>query len=88
MDYLVEFSRRAEFDLARLDRTVEQRIRSKISAMAASAGTWPHEALAGQYRGQFRLRVGNYRVRYALDRANCQIDILRVQHRSVSYRNR
>ena len=88
MDYLVEFSRRADSDLSRLGRAVEQRIRGKISAMAASAANWPHEALAGQYRGQFRLRVGNYRVRYFLDRANCRIDILRVQHRSVSYRNR
>lgn len=88
MDYLVEFHRRAESDLAGLERAIEQRIRSKISAMAADAADRQHEALVGQYRGQYRLRVGSYRVRYTLDRANRRIDILRVQHRSVSYRNR
>ena len=86
MSYEVEFSRRAEDDLSRSDRQVEQRVRNRINEMAASARTWQHQALTGQYRGLFRLRVGNYRARYDLDHANRRITVLSVQHRSDAYR--
>ncbi|MDE2785881.1 MAG: type II toxin-antitoxin system RelE/ParE family toxin [Chloroflexota bacterium] len=86
MTYDAEFSNRAETDLSGLDPPVEQRVRRRICEMAASAQTWPHQALTGQYRGLFRLRVGNYRVRYDLDHTNRRIIILRVQHRSEAYR--
>ena len=86
MSYELEFSRRAEDDLSSLDRQVEQRVRNRINEMAASARTWQHQALTGQFRGQFRLRAGAYRARYELDHANRRIIVLRVQHRSTSYR--
>lgn len=85
MTYDVEFSRRAQSDLSGLDRGVEQRVRNRINEMAASARTWQHQALTGQFRGQFRLRVGSYRARYELDHANRRIIVLRVQHRSEAY---
>ena len=85
MSYDVEFSRRAQSDLSGLDRGVEQRVRNRINEMAASAQTWQHQALTGQFRGQFRLRVGSYRARYELDHANRRIIVLRVQHRSEAY---
>ena len=86
MGYELEFERRADNDLSRLDTGVEQRVRGKINDMAESAETWQHQALTGQYRGLFRLRVGNYRVRYDLDHTNRRITILRVEHRSNAYR--
>ena len=52
MSYEVEVSRRAEADLSKLDQRVERQVRGKIDDMAATAETWPHEALTGQYRGQ------------------------------------
>ena len=63
MGYDLEFERPAENDLSRLDTGVERRVREKINDMAASAESWQHVALSGQFRGEFRLRVGNYRVR-------------------------
>ncbi len=86
MSYDVVFSRRAEDDLSGLDRGIEQRVRNRIGEMAASARTWQHQALTGQFRGLFRLRVGSYRARYDLDHANRLIIVLRVQHRSDAYR--
>ena len=86
MGYEVEFSRRAEDDLSSLDRQVEQRVRNRINEMAASARSWQHRALTGQFRGQFRLRAGSYRARYELDHANRRIIVLSVQHRREAYR--
>ena len=45
-----------------------------------------HRALTGPgHRGQFRLRMGDYRAIYEIDRANRRITVLRVQHRSDAY---
>ena len=86
MSYEVEFTAQAEADLADLDGKVEGQVRRKIAEMVASAEIWQHTALTGSYRGYYRLRVGNYRARYELDRANRLITVLRVQHRSEAYR--
>ena len=82
----VEFTAQAEDDLADLDGKVEGQVRRKIAEMAASAEIWQHTTLTGPYRGYYRLRVGNYRVRYELDRANRRLTVLRAQHRSEAYR--
>lgn len=86
MSYAVDRNRRADADLSRLDRAIADQVQSKIAEMAKSAEIWQHVALTGQYRGQFRLRVGNYRVVYELDHANRRIVVVRIQHRSVAYR--
>ena len=86
MPYSLEFEERARRDLSRLDAQMEQQVLSKLSDLAGMAGTVQHHALTGQYRGQFRLRVGDYRARYELDRANRLITVLRVQHRREAYR--
>ncbi len=86
MSYAVDRNRRADADLSRLDRNIAGQVQSKIAEMAASAEIWQHIALTGQYRGQFRLRVGSYRVVYELDHANRRIVVVRIQHRSVAYR--
>ena len=67
MRYKVEFTARAEDDLSRLGRITERRIRNKIYQMAASAASWPHEALTGPFRGYLRLRIGDYRALYICD---------------------
>ena len=56
--------------------------------MAENAERVRHHALTGppRYRGQFRLRMGDYRAIYEIDRANRRITVLRVQHRSDVYR--
>ena len=85
MSYAVERNRRADAEFSRLDRTIAGRVERKIAEMAASAEIWQHIALTGQYRGQYRLRVGSYRVVYELDHDNRLIVVVRIQHRSVSY---
>ena len=86
MRYALEFEERADRDLARLDAQVSRRIRNGLDVLADRAETVSHRALTGPLRGRFRLRVGDYRIIYELDRGRRLITVLRVQHRSEAYR--
>ncbi len=86
MPYSLEFTHTAEADLSRLDAGIARRVRNAIDRMAENADAVRHTALTGSYRGQFRLRVGNYRVLYRINRANRLITVLEVEHRSDAYR--
>lgn len=85
MPYDAEFTARAEDDLSRLDSITERRVRNKVYQMAASAASWPHEALTGPFRGYLRLRAGDYRVLYVCDHARRRIAVHQVGHRSEVY---
>lgn len=54
--------------------------------MADRGRDWPHRALTGPLRGQFRLRVGDYRARYTMDHTNRHITVQSVNHRSRAYK--
>ncbi len=85
MNYAVEFTAQAQDDLSRLDPTAERRVRNKVYEMAASAASWPHEALTGPFRGYLRLRAGAYRVLYVCDHAGRRIAVHEVGHRRGIY---
>ena len=42
--------------------------------------------MTGQYSGMYRIRVGNYRAVYELDRESRKITVDEIEHRSRSYR--
>ena len=87
MAYSLEYTAIAERDLSRLDARVAEQMRSALTRMAESGDTVRHQALTGpHYRGQYRLRMGDYRAIYELDRANRRVTVHRVQHRSDAYR--
>ncbi|MDE2785875.1 MAG: type II toxin-antitoxin system RelE/ParE family toxin [Chloroflexota bacterium] len=87
MAYSLEFTETAERELSRLDATVAQEMRSALTRMAENVDAVRHHALRDpRYRGQFRLRRGDYRAIYELDRANRRVTVHRVQHRSDAYR--
>ncbi len=86
MQYSLEYADTATNDLSRLDDTIAQRVRDAVSRLVETADNARHIALTGRYRGQFRLRVGNYRVLYRLDRNRRLITIVSVDHRSEAYR--
>ena len=88
MTYHVEFASGADDDLPRLDTPVARRVRGRLDRLAENAESVPHEGLSGQLRGLFKIRVGDYRVIYSLDRENRRVTILAVGHRSEIYRPR
>ena len=79
----VVLSKQAQADLATLDRSVALRIVKAITRFAAT-GAGNVQGLHGIHPPEFRLRVGDWRVRFH-DHAN-RIDILRVRNRREAYR--
>ena len=85
MTYRIVFSRPAEKDLRGIrDRTLLQRLSSAIEALAEE----PHPPTAGKLRGVgdvWRIRVGNWRICYALKDDRLVILILIVARRGDVY---
>ena len=88
MKYDVEISARAQAGLSRLDSGPAQRLSDKIDWLSENAEAIGHEAMTGQFRGMFRIRVGDYRAVYELDRENRKIIIHSVGHRREVYGRR
>jgi len=84
MSCSVEFSHEAAADierLARADRRLFVRIINKIESLQANPRAG--KPLVGNHRGEFSLRVGDYRIVYEL--AVHTISILTVKHRKQVY---
>ncbi|MCE2435455.1 MAG: type II toxin-antitoxin system RelE/ParE family toxin [Candidatus Latescibacteria bacterium] len=81
------FSDRAQSDVRRLDRATAQRVIGKLRWLAENFEATKLTALTGPEQGQFRLRVGDYRVVYAFDRNKQEIEVYRVRHRREVYRD-
>ena len=73
----------ARAELRAIDREAAIRI-LHVLTQYGEAGEGDVKALSGQWQGYFRLRVGDYRVIFAISPA--EITILRVRHRSEAYR--
>jgi mRNA interferase RelE/StbE len=86
MKYNIELAREAESDLEFLNKTDKKlfgRILAKIETLSGN----PREgkALVGNHKGEFSLRVSNYRIVYELDAAKHIVYILTVKHRKHVY---
>ena len=83
MNKRVVLSVQARADLAALDRTVALRIVNAIHRFAAT-GAGNVKGLHGIHPPEFRLRVGDWRIRFH-DHGDW-LDILRVRNRREGYR--
>ena len=84
----VEFTSTAENDLSSLDRTVAQQVLDKLHWLADNAESVRHRALTGQWKGVFRLHIGDYRALYTYSRREGKVVVHFVRHRSEIYRLR
>ena len=87
MGYFIELSKEASDDIDTLhhsDRKLFNRIINKIESLEKK----PYEgkALVGNHKGEFALRVGNYRLVYEIDSKNHILYILTVKHRKHVYK--
>lgn len=73
----------ARSELRGIDRDAAIRILEALTRYGDS-GEGDVKALSGEWRGFFRLRVGNYRVMFSAKPD--EITIVRVRHRSEIYR--
>jgi mRNA interferase RelE/StbE len=85
LTWRLEFSERAGRDLRRLDRSVAVRVVLAIERLAANQGG-DVRRLRGE-RDVWRLRVGDWRVRFRYEYAERIIRVQRVLRRDEAYRD-
>ena len=84
MAFNIRYKKSVERDLKRLDKTEAGKILDKIEEeLSQRADAYP--VLKGEFAGLRKLRVGDYRVIYALMESDCLI--LRIGHRREIYRS-
>ncbi len=69
----------------RLDSTTRSRISARIEALAET-GEGDVKRLVGIHPPEYRLRVGDWRVRFELDSRPAALVVLDVAHRRDAYR--
>ena len=84
-EYAVVFARSARRELERLDVGVARRIISRVEALAGDPRPRGCVKLQGA-ADLWRIRIGDYRVIYAVDDDARVVDIRVVRHRSDAYR--
>lgn len=83
----VEITRPAERDIRRLDRPVRERILTAIEVLAGDPPAGDTKRMSGITQPQWRLRIGDWRVRFNRDPETRTILILRVLPRGRAYRD-
>jgi mRNA interferase RelE/StbE len=79
----LEFERRAERDLERLDRQVTRRVLAALERLVAHDPSLDLRRLQGS--DEWRLRVGDWRVRLRLDFEARAVVVVRVLPRGRAY---
>ena len=82
MTTTVEYKASVERDLKRIDKKDVNRILNKIEKVL-SENPNTGEPLKGEYKGLYKLRIGNYRAIYAKTKEG--VLILRIRHRGKAY---
>lgn len=84
-EYTITFARSARKELEALDATVVKRIFPKIESLAQDPRPRGSLKLQGEDH-LWRIRVGYYRIIYAIDVEKQIIDVIAVRHRRDAYR--
>lgn len=85
MSYKVVFTREAGKDIEKIDKTIKIQLYKKLVYFSSLEDIKVvAKKLHNHDIGEYRLRVGNFRIIFDLDKHN--IVILRVQHRKDVYK--
>lgn len=84
-DYIIIYARSARKELETLDVYLVNRIFPKIEALAKEPRPRGCRRLYGE-ENLWRIRIGDYRVVYAIYDKEKKVDIIAVRHRSRAYR--
>ena len=80
----IEWTEAATKDLAKLDKPIARRVLRKITWFSNNFESLVPEPLGGEFRGAFKLRVGDWRVVYTVESETIVIQF--VGHRREIYR--
>ncbi|KKS16134.1 MAG: plasmid stabilization system-related protein [Parcubacteria group bacterium GW2011_GWB1_41_6] len=84
----VSFGDEAESDLRKLNTLARKRIINKIEWLQENFDSITPLALGGEWRGFFKLRIGDWRVIYKIDWNKNKIIIIIIDHRTKIYKRR
>ena len=82
--YTVNVNRPAEKEVKALDATIRLRVLQTLRALANEPRPAGCRKLVGS-ENRWRVRVGDYRIIYAVDDAGRVVEIIAVRHRSKAY---
>ena len=86
MAYDVIWHEKALDDLKSLDKQTSKKIIDRVKNYLSQSPENIGKPLKGVLKGLYRYRLGDYRIIYAIDRAENQISILYIRHRKDIYR--
>lgn len=86
MSYRIKVSAKAEKDMMRLPLQERKKVSIRIDQLAADPRPPGCLKLKGQTETLWRIRVGDYRILYAIDDGIRIVDIRRVGNRREVYR--
>ncbi len=82
--YAIYFKPSAEKELLKMDPEISRRVEEKIDLLENNPYLSGFTRLKGE--PTFRIRVGDFRIVYAIDESNKTITIFRIRHRSEVYK--
>jgi mRNA interferase RelE/StbE len=85
MSWPVVLTPSAQRDLRRLDPPIAKRVLAAL-ARFADTGQGDLRRISGSYFQEWRLRVGDWRVRFRRDDVQHLLIILQIRHRGEAYR--
>ena len=86
MSYRIRFHPAARKEFLALDQQIRDRISPRVNALAEDPRPANTEPLHGVLKGLRKIRVGSYRVAYAVDDDARVVTITEVGHRRAIYR--
>lgn len=87
-NWLYKITKEAENDIDNLDRQIRDRVLEKLKWMAHNFENIIPFPLGGEWRGFFKLRVGDWRIIYEIDLIEKTVIIHHVNHRNKVYKRR
>ncbi len=84
--YRIRIQRRPQRYMRRLPKPILQRIRTVIRTLAENPRPLGYEALSG-FKNLYRIRVGDWRIIYAIEDDELVVLIVEVGPRGQVYRN-
>ena len=87
MAYLVIISKSVQKQINQLPTSIKTKVQDKIVLLKSESRPSGVVKLKG-YDNQYRLRVGDYRIRYEIFDEELKIEILQCKHRREVYKNK
>ncbi|MGV1006291.1 MAG: type II toxin-antitoxin system RelE family toxin [Candidatus Nanopelagicales bacterium] len=87
MSYSVRFAAGARRELGKLDPSVRRRVAGAVELLALNPRPPGAKQLRGGANVRWRVRVGDYRIVYAVEDSELIVLVLRLGHRREVYRD-